>query len=258
MIRLTIWNENYHEKTNDYVRALHPDGIHMTLAKGLADPEFFIRTATLDEPEQGLPDELLNDTDVLIWWGHARHKYVSDELAFRIVQRVNDGMGIIFLHSSHKSKPFKYLLGTQGDLRWREIGEHCNIWTATPSHPIAQGIPEMFRIDHEEMYGEPFGIPTPEDVVFISWFAGGDVFRSGVTFRRGSGKIFYFQPGHETFRSYEHPIVLRVIKNAVFWAKSDTAAPLTTRQIKQPAEELDPAALESHSVHINGPENGFV
>ncbi len=249
MIKLTIWNENYHEKTNEYVHMLHPEGIHMTLAKGLADPEFLIRTATLDEPDQGLPDEVLDDTDVLIWWGHVRHKRVPDELAFKIVQRVNDGMGAIFLHSAHRSKPYRYLIGTGGDLRWREVGEHCNVWTATPSHPIAQGIPEVFRIDHEEMYGEPYGIPTPEDVVFISWFAGGDVFRSGVTFRRGSGKIFYFQPGHETFRSYEHPIVLKIIKNAVFWAADRTPAPLTTREIPESVEPLDPATLELHSVH---------
>ena len=141
------------------------------------------------------------------------------------------------------------MIGTGGDLRWREVGEHCNVWTATPSHPIAQGSPEVFRIDHEEMYGEPYGIPTPEDVVFISWFAGGDVFRSGVTFRRGSGKIFYFQPGHETFRSYEHPIVLKIIKNAVFWAADRTPAPLTTREIPESVEPLDPATLELHSVH---------
>jgi trehalose utilization protein len=133
-------------------------------------------------------------------------------------------MGIIFLHSAHKSKPFMSLLGTSGYLSWREANEKCRVWTASPAHPIAAGIPDSFVIDREEMYSEPFGIPEPESTVFISWFQGGNVFRSGVTFRREYGKIFYFQAGHETYPNYHNENVQKVITNAVKWAKPDLRA----------------------------------
>ena len=167
-------------------------------------------------PEFGLPDELLDNTDVLIYWAHVMHQAIPDSLAFKIVKRVQAGMGFIPLHSAHQSKPFTYLMGTSGSLSWRE-GDFCRIWTVAPAHPIARGIPEAVELCEEEMYGEPFDIPTPEETIFISWYGGGEVFRSGCTWKRGYGKIFYFQPGHETSPSYHNPYVLKIIENAVYW-----------------------------------------
>jgi trehalose utilization protein len=176
-------------------------------------------TSVITDGEQGLSEEALDGADVLIWWGHVHHGEVEDRLVRRVVDHVQRGMGIIFLHSAHKSKPFMSLLGTTGYLSWREAEERCRLWTASPAHPIAEGIPEQFVLEHEEMYCEPFGIPRPDDTVFISWFQGGNVFRSGVTFRREYGKIFYFQPGHETYPTYHNKHVRQVIINAVRWAK---------------------------------------
>jgi trehalose utilization protein len=218
MINVTIWNEYVHEKIHDEVKAVYPDGLHKAIADGLAEESFAIRTATLDEPEHGLTDEVLNTTDVLIWWGHMAHERVSDEVTAKVVRRVQQGMGLIVLHSGHFSKPFKALMGTSCDLKWREAGEQEIIWCVNPSHPIAEGIESKIMLDQEEMYGEFFDIPTPDELVFVSNFEGGEVFRSGCTFRRGSGKIFYFRPGHETYPTYYKPEVLKVISNAVKWA----------------------------------------
>ncbi|MFB5269876.1 ThuA domain-containing protein [Paenibacillus enshidis] len=218
MINVTIWNEYVHEKIHDEVKAVYPDGLHKAIADGLAGEGFAIRTATLDEPEHGLTDEVLNTTDVLIWWGHMAHDRVSDEITAKVVRRVQQGMGFIVLHSGHFSKPFKALMGTSCDLKWREAGEQEIIWCVNPSHPIAEGIDSKIVLDQEEMYGEFFDIPTPDELVFVSNFEGGEVFRSGCTFRRGSGKIFYFRPGHETYPTYYKPEVLKVISNAVKWA----------------------------------------
>ena len=219
MIKVTIWNEGRHEKNNDKAKAMYPKGIHGTIADYLSKSERFeVRTATLDDPQQGLPDSLLNDTDVLLWWGHGAHKEVNDELVDRIQARVLKGMGLIVLHSSHHSKIFKRLMGTTCDLMWRD-DDRERIWTALPGHPIAQGVPAQFELEEEEMYGEFFDIPQPDELIFLGWFKGGEVFRSGCTFHRGYGKIFYFQPGHETNSAYHNPHVLTIIKNAVKWAK---------------------------------------
>ncbi|MDP4096782.1 ThuA domain-containing protein [Paenibacillus sp. P96] len=218
MINVTIWNEYVHEKIHDQVKAVYPDGLHTAIAAGLAGEGFAIRTATLDQPEHGLTDEVLNTTDVLIWWGHMAHDRVSDEITAKVVQRVQQGMGFIVLHSGHFSKPFKTLMGTSCDLKWRVAGEQEIVWCVNPSHPIAEGVESKIVLDQEEMYGEFFDIPTPDELVFVSNFQGGEVFRSGCTFRRGSGKIFYFRPGHETYPTYYQPDVLKVISNAVKWA----------------------------------------
>ncbi|MGN7357575.1 ThuA domain-containing protein [Paenibacillus sp. SAF-054] len=218
MINVTIWNEFVHEKIHDEVKAVYPEGIHSALADGLQAGGFAITTATLEQPEHGLTEDVLNTTDVLIWWGHMAHDRVSDEITARVVKRVQEGMGLIVLHSGHFSKPFKALMGTSCDLKWREAGEQEILWNVNPSHPIAEGVDAKIILEHEEMYGEFFDIPTPDELVFISNFAGGEVFRSGCTFRRGRGKIFYFRPGHETYPTYYQPEVLKVISNAVRWA----------------------------------------
>ncbi len=220
MLNVTIWNEFVHEKIHDEVRNVYPAGIHTALAEGLHNPDFVIRTATLDQPEHGLTDDVLDSTDVLLWWGHMAHDQVRDEIVSKVVKRVQDGMGLIVLHSGHFSKPFKALMGTSCDLKWREAGEQEIIWSVNPTHPIAAGITGPIIIEHEEMYGEFFDIPAPDELVFVSNFEGGEVFRSGCTFKRGHGNIFYFRPGHETYPTYYNPEVLKVITNAINWAYS--------------------------------------
>lgn len=218
-IHVTVWNEYRHEQKNENIRAIYPNGIHGAIADFLSKEDIFeVRTATLDEPEHGLTDEVLNSTDVLIWWGHIAHGEVRDDIVEKVYQRVLNGMGLIVLHSGHFSKIFKKLMGTSCDLKWREIGEKERIWVVEPGHPIAEGLGEYIEIPHEEMYGERFDIPAPDTLVFISWFEGGEVFRSGCCYYRGSGKIIYFRPGHETFPIYHQPEIQQVIKNAVRWA----------------------------------------
>ncbi len=236
-VRVTVWNEFQHEKTSPKVAAVYPEGIHGAIAKHLrGQAGFEVRTATLDEPEHGLTDGVLGVTDVLVWWGHAAHAKVSDLVVDKIYSRiVNEGMGLIALHSAHFSKIFKRLMGATCNLKWREAGEKERLWVVSPGHQIVGGIGDYFELEHEEMYGEHFDIPQPDELVLIGWFKGGEVFRSGCCFYRGSGKIFYFQPGHETYPTYYDPNVLRIITNAAHWA-----AP-TKRQmpIRGHAKELE-------------------
>jgi trehalose utilization protein len=218
-IRVTVWNENRHEKIDEKVATLYPQGIHGAIAEFLSkESGFEVRTATLDEPEHGLTEEVLDSTDVLIWWGHMAHGEVRDDIVERVYNRVLNEMGLIVLHSGHFSKIFKKLMGTSCDLKWREMGEKERIWVVEPGHPIAEGLGEYFEIPHTEMYGERFDIPAPDTLVFISWFEGGEVFRSGCCYNRGRGKVFYFRPGHETLPIYYQAEVQQVIKNAVRWA----------------------------------------
>jgi len=218
-IRVTVWNEFRHEKTSAKIAEIYPDGMHEAIAKYLrTQPGFQVQTATLDEPDHGLTDEVLNNTDVLTWWGHTAHGDVRDDIVDKIHGRVLDGMGLICLHSSHYSKIFRKLMGTTCSLKWREIGEKERIWVVEPGHPIADGLDEYIEIEHTEMYGERFDIPDPDTLVFVSWFQGGEVFRSGCCYHRGKGKIFYFRPGHETYPIFYQPEVLTVISNAVRWA----------------------------------------
>jgi trehalose utilization protein len=218
-IRVTVWNEYRHEKSDPAVAAVYPRGIHGAIAEPLAaEPDMLVRTATLDEPSHGLTDDVLAATDVLTWWGHMAHDQVKDEIAAKVQRRVWEGMGLIVLHSGHMSRPFMRLMGTSCLLRWREAGEKERLWVVEPGHPIADGLPPYFELPHEEMYGERFDIPAPDSTVFISWFAGGNVFRSGCCFTRGKGRIFYFRPGHETFPTYHQDEIKLVIRNAVRWA----------------------------------------
>ncbi len=225
-IRVTVWNEARHEKTNAKVQKIYPKGIHAAIAKGLnAAGGIECRTATLDEPEHGLTKEVLAKTDVLTWWGHMAHGEVSDEIVKRVQTRVLEGMGLIVLHSGHYSKIFRTLLGTTCSLKWREADEKVRLWVIEPSHPIAEGLGEYFELPQDEMYGEPFGIPTPDKLIFISWFEGGDVFRSGCCFERGNGRIFYFSPGHETYPVFYDKTILKIMANAVRWARQRVCIP---------------------------------
>jgi len=219
MIKVTVWNEFRHEKEHDSVKKIYPEGIHKAIADFLkTDEEISVRCATLDMIECGLTDEVINDTDVMLWWGHAHHDKVPDEIAKKVTDAVLKGMGIIFLHSAHFSKPFKMLMGTSCSLGWREDGDFERIWVTAPSHPITQGIDRYFELEHEETYTEFFDIPQPDELVFTGWYEGGETFRSGCSYNRGYGKVFYFQPGHETFPTFYNPAVQTVLKNAVHWA----------------------------------------
>jgi trehalose utilization protein len=236
--RVTVWNEYRHEKKDQKVADIYPNGIHEAIAQPLRDEGLTVRTATLDEPEHGLTKAILAETDVLLWWGHLAHKEVSDEIAERVQQRVLEGMGLVVLHSGHVSKPFMKLMGTTCMLNWREAGERERIWVVAPGHPIAEGIGEYFEIPHEEMYGEFFDIPEPDALVFVSWFQGGEVFRSGCCFTRGQGRIFYFRPGHETHPTYYQPEVQRVISNAVRWAAPTNRPPFQHTNRRQSLEPI--------------------
>ncbi|HEX9973307.1 MAG TPA: ThuA domain-containing protein [bacterium] len=219
-IHVTVWNEFLHEMQDEKVRLNYPDGIHTKIAQFLAiNPDMKVQTATLDQREHGLSEEILNQTDVLIWWGHKAHDRVSDEVVKRVHKKVLQGMGLIVLHSAHYSKIFKALMGTNCSLRWREAGEKERLWNIEPGHPITQGIGDYIELPQTEMYGERFDIPNPDKVIFISWFEGGEVFRSGCCWERGQGRIFYFSPGHETYPIYHNEQIQKVITNAVRWAK---------------------------------------
>ncbi len=218
MIRVTVWNEYLHEVNQQAVAEIYPDGIHGCIKNFLeANPEITVKTATLNMENHGLTEEVLAETDVLIWWGHMAHDKVNDETAKLVRKHVLAGMGLVALHSAHHSKIMKLLMGTTLNLKWRH-GDRERVWCINPSHPIAKDVPQQFVLQQEEMYGEPFDIPEPDETVFMGWFAGGEVFRSGVTFRRGKGRIFYFQPGHEEYPIYHDKNVQRVIENAVYWA----------------------------------------
>jgi len=227
MTRVTVWNEYRHERESDVVADVYPDGIHAVIADALREAGHEVRTATLDEGrEHGLTESVLADTDVLVWWGHAAHDEVRERVVDRVHERVLDGMGLLALHSAHYSKIFKRLMGTSCSLKWREAAETERLWAVEPSHPIADGIGEYIELDETEMYGERFDVPAPDTLVFTSWFAGGEVFRSGCCYRRGNGRVFYFRPGHETYPIYHDEDVRRVLHNAVVWAEpGDGPAP---------------------------------
>jgi trehalose utilization protein len=259
MIRVTVWGENVHERKNKIVAGIYPNGMHGAIAGALnRDAGITATTVTLQDADHGLTDATLAETDVLIWWGHAAHGDVQDAIVDRVCNAVWGGMGMIFLHSAHFAKPFKRLMGAPCNLSWREAGERERLWVTSRNHPIAAGLPDHFELETEEMYGEPFGVPDPMETVFVSWFQGGEVFRSGLTYKRGAGSIFYFRPGHETYPTYHDANVQRVIANGVKWAFNP--APRIANPNAAPNRPVD-AALEpiverGPRLHHDG-EEGF-
>lgn len=247
--RVTVWNEYVQERSHPEVARIYPAGIHTVLAEALQSRGgFTVRTATLEQPEHGLTAEVLKNTDVLTWWGHVAHDQVSDEIISRVHARVLEGMGLVVLHSGHWSKLFKRVLGTSCALCWREAGERERVWVVDPGHPIAEGIDHCIELEHSEMYGEPFGIPSPDELVFLSWFQGGEVFRSGACWRRGSGRVFYFSPGHEIYPIYHDSRIQQVITNGVRWAAPRGRAADTPRHV--PVNEArEPLTTHGPSVH---------
>lgn len=217
-INVTVWNEFREERSIDAVKRIYPEGIHNAIASFLrAEEGFKVRTATLDEPEHGLSEDVLGATDVLLWWGHMAHDEVSDAVVDRVFRRVAlEGMGLVVLHSGHASKIFSRLCGTPSHLlSWREKGELERVWVVNPAHPIAAGINDFFEVPSSEVYAEHFNIPQPDELIFVSWYPGGEVFRSGFTLTRGRGRIFYFSPGHELMPIYRQKEVQRVVMNGV-------------------------------------------
>ncbi len=239
MVRVTIWNEFWHERHEDVPAQLYPSGIHEFLREKLSCDDFAITTSWLDkDEEQGLSDELLQNTDVLIWWSHCKQDVLRDDVALRVARRAHDGMGFIGLHSARNGKPFRMMLGTDCSAVWRDWNEKTRVWCTSPAHPIAAGIPLSFDLEGEEMYGEHFDIPRPDDLVFVSWYAGGEIFRGGVTFTYGLGKIFYFHPGHERCRSFYNPHVIQIIKNAIYWANPVPKKDISGGRFVEPLEPI--------------------
>ncbi len=258
-IRALVWGENIHEHVNAEVGRLYPDGMHNTIAAALReDPGLEAETATLQEPEHGLPEARLEQTDVLVWWGHRAHGDVADAVVERVANRVWEGMGLLVLHSGHFSKIFKRLMGTPCSLKWREAGERERLWAINRNHPIAQGLPEAIEVPSTEMYGEPFTVPEPDETVFISWYEGGEVFRSGMTWRRGAGRVFYFAPGHETYPIYHQPEIRQVLRNAVRWAHNPAPAWKGIAAAPNVPVDRAPEKLTARGPSLHAPgEEGF-
>lgn len=258
-IRTLVWGENIHDQESDIVKSIYPQGMHTAIADGLnAFDGIEAETAVLQDEEHGLSEDRLAQTDVLLWWGHKGHGLVDDAIVARVQKRVWEGMGLIVLHSGHFSKIFKVLMGTPCSLSWREAGERERLWVVNRNHPIVQGVGPYFELPNAEMYGEPFTVPEPLETVLISWFEGGEVFRSGLTYQRGAGKIFYFRPGHETYPIYHNDTVKLILKNAVQWAYNPAAAWSDIDDApNRPAEEaLEPLEVKGPRLHKDG-EAGY-
>lgn len=250
-IKVTVWNEYVHEKKSESIARIYPNGIHGAIAEGLLQYDCFeVCTRTMDMPEYGLDEETLANTDVLVWWAHLKHKDIPDEIAKRVQELVLDGMGFIVLHSAHLCKPFVRLMGTVCRSKWRENDEKERIWVIEPGHPIARNLPEYIELQEEETYGERFEIPTPDELVFVSWFSGGEVFRSGCCFKRGRGKIFYFRPGHEAYPTFYRADIRQVLANAVDWAKPSNGPRPTLGKFVPPLEDV---RLASHDGEYHPP-----
>ncbi|WP_433430703.1 ThuA domain-containing protein [Nonomuraea sp. CA-141351] len=237
-MNVTVWNEFYEERKFPSVSAVYPDGLHVVLRQILVEhlgPEADVRVALQEEPEHGLGQAVLDDTDVLLWWSHLKDDEVSDEVVERVRRRVLDGMGLLILHSAIGSKIAKALLGTSGQMTGWRHGDSELLWTILPGHEIVRGVPNPVVIPSGEMYGEPLDIPTPDELVFISSYQGGEVLRSGCGFFRGRGRIFFFAPGHEEAPIYFQPEIKRILANAVRWAAPPAEAqPKATRQGEYP------------------------
>lgn len=257
-INVTVWGENVHEHKNATVARLYPKGMHGAIADLIAeDKTLSVSTVVLQDPEHGMTEQKLDKTDVLVWWGHAAHGEVKDEIVERVAQRVWEGMGLIVLHSGHFSKIFKRLMGSPCALSWREAGERERLWVVNPGHPIAKGLPAYFELENEEMYGEPFSVPEPLETVFVSWFQGGEVFRSGLTYRRGAGNVFYFRPGHETYPTYHDANVGLVLRNAINWAHNPDRVKTIMDAPNVPVEKaVEKIVARGESLHAAG-EEGF-
>lgn len=247
-LNVTIYNEFVHERENAFVKKLYPEGMHKVIGDYMKGQGHNVRFATLDMPEHGLTQDVLDSTDVLMWWGHVAHEKVKDEVVDRVQKRILDGMGLVVMHSGHMSKIFRRMMGTSCCLTWREAGERERLWVVNPNHEITRGIGRFIELPNVEMYGEMFDIPEPDELLFISWFEGGEVFRSGCCWHRGRGKIFYFRPGHEAFPIFYNQEIMKVLGNAVSWAKfngnTEALGINSCPNTAEPLEELSEKDIE--------------
>lgn len=245
---VTVWGEYHFEHENEIAGETYPDGVHAAIADFL-DEDFEVHTATLADPEHGLTEEVVAETDVLVWFSHLKNDAVDDAVVDRVCRRVLEGMGLIVLHSGCRSKVFRQLMGTSCDRGVRDLVETQRVWVVDPGHPIVDGLQRPYiELPEAQANTEPFDIPEPDRLVMVSWFEGGDVFRSGCCFRRGNGRIFMFGPGHEEYPIYRRDDVQLVIGNAVEWA-APTDAPhqpaIDDADVRHP-DPLEP--VEEHPV----------
>jgi trehalose utilization protein len=269
-IRVLVWDEQQPQQKEAYGEKFLGETIaaHLEQQSGLS-----VKTARLDEAEQGLSDATLEHTDVLVFWCHRRVKEQDDARMEAIVKRVLDGkLSLIALHSAHWAKPFVRLMqerakadalqqlpeAERASAKWEFVNEqpyykgvkndapltpalaHENgVWklalplcvfpayradgapghltTVLPQHPIAAGLPAHWDIPQTEMYGEPFHVPAPDEVVFEESWDKGEHFRSGCVWNVGKGRVFYFRPGHEIYPIFKQAEPLKVVENAARW-----------------------------------------
>lgn len=258
-IKVTVWSEGLPEREVHAVKS-YPNDINNAIAAFLRnDPDLEITVRDISMDECGLSQEIIDNTDVLVYWSHLYNNKVPDEVANRIVSAVlQRGMGFMPLHSGLFCKAGSMLLGKCGaGGKYRECGERARVWVINRAHPITAGLEDdWFDIEYDEMYGEPFGVPTPDELIFITWFQGGEVLRSGMTWNRGAGKVFYFQPGHEEWPIYtENKYVQKVITNAVKWLKPAGGPPPVGRGEVDALEPLPDAPFQERLARTKGKIN---
>ncbi|MDA1191131.1 MAG: ThuA domain-containing protein [Candidatus Poribacteria bacterium] len=215
-IRALCWSERTEPLS------VYPDGIDGAVADALKEIGVEVKTAKMDDPEHGLSEEVLAETDVLFWWSHIRNGDLSEDVNARVVKHVlARGMGFVPIHSALFAKPFQTILGCTGNIGgWDHNQAPENVYVIDQNHPIAEGLGAKFVLPETEMYVEPFDVPPPDELIFISSFSRGEVFRSGMTWYRGRGRIFYFRPGHETYKVLFEEPCRKVFQNAARWGAS--------------------------------------
>ncbi|MCI8623421.1 MAG: trehalose utilization protein ThuA [Provencibacterium sp.] len=241
-IRVTVWNEFYDDPRHPAIQELYPGGVQEYLASVLREePDMAVTARHFYEDDAcGLSDEVLDSTDVLLVYGHILRDNVPEDRVKKLIERVvKEGMGVIFLHSALWMNLFQRLVGPGAYCGYRELGERERVWVVNRNHPIAAGLPSSFVIPHTEVYSEPAGFPDPDELVFISWYQGGEAARSGMVWRRGAGRIFYFSPGHAWYNAMQIPEYHTVIKNAVRWAVPPSSPPPLNRSAElTPLEDI--------------------
>lgn len=213
-LRVHVWCEG------TAPRAVYPNDVDGAVADHLGKlPTLQVRRGRLADPSAGLAEDVLDATDVLLWWGHLRHDDVPNDRAEAVVRRVREGkLGLIALHSSCTSKPFKGLMGMACEPGgWREDGRPEHVKIVAPDHPIARGV-TPFTIPRSDMFAEPFEVPAPESVVLVSNWDNGETVRSGLTWTVGKGRVAFLRTGHDAFPVLFHPSVRQIIANATLWA----------------------------------------
>jgi len=235
-LRVLLWSERTEPVE------IYPTGINGALADYLNKQDGIeAKTAQLSDPEAGLGEAALANADVLIWFGHKKHKDVPDEIVERVVRHIRErGLGFIALHSAHYSKPLKVALQASGSWSdYQNRGWAEQVWVVSPNHPLAKGLKD-FTLPKEEIYTEPFDVPAPEAVILEATWPSGHRTRECMVWTLGKGRFVYLRPGHEEYPTFFIPEMQRLISNAVLWAGKRTNAPANL-----PRREAGPAATAS-------------